>query len=83
MRSSPSAATIAVLGCTDYLPDAARFDVPEGFVRVRASRANLANVRQPGEDGDDSPEAAEQVHLAIWPTPYSTPAVIKRWRAAE
>jgi hypothetical protein len=74
---------IAVLGCTDYLPDAARFDVPKGFVRVRASRANLANVLQPGEDGYDAPEAAEQVHLTIWPATYGAPAVIKRWRAAE
>jgi hypothetical protein len=73
---------IAVLGCTDYLPDAARFEVPKGFVRVRASRANLANVRQPGEEGYDAPEAIEQVYLRIWPAPYSAPAVIKRWTAA-
>ncbi|MFJ2032812.1 hypothetical protein [Streptosporangium sp. NPDC087985] len=36
------AGRIAILGCTDYLPDAARYEVPKGFVRVRASRANLA-----------------------------------------
>jgi hypothetical protein len=74
---------IAVLGCTDYLPDASRFAVPKGFVRVRASRANLANVRQPGQEGYDAPEAMEQVHLRIWPAPYSAPAVIKRWTAAS
>ncbi len=70
---------IAVLGCTDYLPDAARFEVPKGFVRVRASRANLANVRRPGEEGQDAPEAMEQVRLRVWPAPYSAPTVIKRW----
>lgn len=41
-----SSGRIAILGCTDYLPDAVRFELPEGFVRVRASRSNLANVRQ-------------------------------------
>jgi hypothetical protein len=34
MAASPSAyaetASPAILGCTDYLPDAARFDVPVG-----------------------------------------------------
>ncbi|MYV41792.1 hypothetical protein GT030_23715 [Streptomyces sp. SID1328] len=64
---------IAVLGCTDYLPDAARFDVPAGFVRVRASRAN------PG----DLSEAIEQVHLQIWPAPHSAPAVLKRWSGTD
>ncbi|MFI8347313.1 hypothetical protein [Streptomyces sp. NPDC085596] len=72
---------VAVLGCTDYLPDAARFEVPEGFVRVRASRTNLANVRLPDEEGYDDPEGMEQVHLRIWPAPHSAPAVIKRWTA--
>jgi hypothetical protein len=74
---------IAILGCTDYLPDAARFEVPNGFVRVRASRANLANVRQPDEEGHDAPEAAEQVHLQIWPAPHSSPVVIRRWTPAD
>jgi len=68
---------------SDYLPDAARFDVPQGFVRVRASRANLANVRQPGDDGYGSPEAVEQVHLLIWPANHSAPAVIKRWGTGD
>ncbi|BDH06929.1 hypothetical protein [Streptomyces seoulensis] len=72
---------IAVLGCTDYLPDAARFEVPKGSVRVRASRTNLANVRLPDEEGYDDPEGMEQVHLRIWPAPCSAPVVIKRWVA--
>ncbi|QMU74392.1 hypothetical protein GXW83_01075 [Streptacidiphilus sp. PB12-B1b] len=70
---------IAILGCTDYLPDVARFEVPEGFVLVRASRTNLANARQPGEEGSEAPEAVERVHLQIWPAPHAAPVVIKRW----
>ncbi|MEV7188218.1 hypothetical protein [Kitasatospora sp. NPDC093102] len=73
---------LAILGCTDYLPDAARFEVPKGFVRVLASRANLADVRQPGEEGSDAPEVVEQVHLQVWPAPHSSPVVIKRWTSA-
>jgi hypothetical protein len=73
---------IAILGRTDYLPDAARFEVPKGFVRIRASRTNLANVHQPGEEDPDAPEVVEQVHLQVWPAPHSSPVVIKRWKPA-
>jgi hypothetical protein len=72
---------IAILGCTDYLPDAARLDVPVGFVRIRASRSNLAKVCQPGEDGYDGLDTMEQVRLQIWAAPYSAPSVAKRWTA--
>jgi hypothetical protein len=70
---------LVVLGCTDYLPDAARFEVPQGFVRVRASRTNLADVRQVGEEEPGAPEVLEHVHLQVWPAPHSAPAVLKRW----
>ncbi|MFF7382334.1 hypothetical protein [Streptomyces griseoluteus] len=64
---------VAVLGCTDYLPDAARFDVPAGCVRVRASRTNPA----------DLPEAIERIHLQLWPAPYGAPAVLRRWAPGD
>jgi hypothetical protein len=35
---------LVVLGCTDYLPDVTRFDMPAGWIRVRDSRRNLAAV---------------------------------------
>ncbi|GAA1964221.1 hypothetical protein [Kitasatospora viridis] len=71
---------LAVLGTTDYLPDAVKFDVPEGFVRVRAARANLANVVQPGEDGFGAPGTEERIRLLVWPTgERAEPAVLKRW----
>ncbi|MEZ0064399.1 hypothetical protein ABIA32_000377 [Streptacidiphilus sp. MAP12-20] len=44
---------------------------------VRASRTNLANVRKPGEEGADEPEAVEQVRLQIWPALHTAPVVIK------
>jgi hypothetical protein len=71
---------VAVLGCTDYRPDAARFDVPKGFVRVRACRSNLANI---DEEGEEVPENMEQVLLQIWPAPYSPPVVLKPWTTPE
>lgn len=74
---------IAILGCTDYLPDAARFEVPKGFARVRASRSNLAHVRQPGEEGFDALKTVDRIRLRIWPAPHSAPTVIKRWKADD
>ena len=76
------AGRIVVPGRTDHLPGAARFEVPEHFVRVRASRANLTDVRRPGQEGYETSEAMEQVHLRIWPAPYGARAVIKRRTAS-
>lgn len=50
---------LTVLGCSDYLPDAARFDVPAGWMRVRVSRSGLA-VAAEGF-------APEGIRLQIWP----------------
>ncbi|RKE16991.1 hypothetical protein [Streptomyces sp. TLI_171] len=73
---------VAVLGCSDYLPDAATFDVPPGPVRVRASRSDLAAVRQVGED-DYRDEVVERVRIRIWPASGpEAPRVVKRWNSA-
>lgn len=57
---------LAVLGCTDYLPDAARLRVPLGDLRVRASHTNLAKGR-------------ETIRVQLWPAPPAPPAVLARW----
>ncbi|MDX3540194.1 hypothetical protein PV721_39015 [Streptomyces sp. MB09-01] len=71
--------SLVVLGCTDYFPDAARFDMPAGWTRIRASRRNLAAAAFPDPDCEDEPEDTEEIRLQAWPAPYSQPRIIKRW----
>ncbi len=56
---------IAVLGCTDALPEAARLSVPAGPYRLRASYVGLDSLSEDGLDGDDF------YRLQIWPAPLA------------
>ncbi|WP_030971833.1 hypothetical protein [Streptomyces sp. NRRL S-1824] len=67
---------LVVLGCTDYFPDADRFEVPAGWTRLRVSRSNLGPVTEVDVDSDESPE---RVRIQVWPAPEAEPKVIKRW----
>jgi hypothetical protein len=69
---------LVVMGCTDYLPDAPRFDVQAGWNRIRASRSNLAAAITASNE-----EPVENVRLQVWPGPESDPRIIKRWTQAE
>lgn len=68
---------LVVLGCTDYLPDAARFDMPAGWTRIRTSRRNLEAAAFPDPDCEDEPEDMEEIrikpgkHRALSPTSSS------------
>ncbi|MGW1976688.1 hypothetical protein [Streptomyces sp. NPDC001889] len=73
---------LIVMGCTDYLDDAARFDVPAGWTRARASRRNLAAAVRRSES-DEEPEATEEVRLQVWPAPFSAPHIVKRWPPSQ
>ncbi|MET8624646.1 hypothetical protein ABZW30_12970 [Kitasatospora sp. NPDC004669] len=64
---------VVVMGCTDYFPDAARFEVPAGAVRVRASRSYLD-----APDCTDGADATELVRLQVWPGPLAGLRVVKR-----
>ncbi|MCX4744146.1 hypothetical protein OG455_01225 [Kitasatospora sp. NBC_01287] len=65
---------LTVLGCSDYLPDAARFDVPVGWLRVRAARSGLDAAA-----ADPRGFASEDIRLQIWPAPQREPRVLTRW----
>jgi hypothetical protein len=69
---------LVVLGCTDYEPEAARFAVPPGPVRVRAARSNLAEAERLGIDSDDDRSTMERLRLQVWPAPEADPVVLKR-----
>ncbi|WP_236053541.1 MULTISPECIES: hypothetical protein [Streptomyces] len=70
---------LAVQGGTDYAPDAATFEVPPGWNRVRVSRSNLARATEADVDSDESPETTERVRIQVWPAPESPAKIIKRW----
>ncbi|MDQ1018024.1 hypothetical protein [Streptomyces afghaniensis] len=70
---------LMVLGCTDYAPDAATFEVPSGWNRVRVSRSNLARAAEADIDSDKSPETTEKIRIQVWPAPETPAKIIKRW----
>ncbi|MEU1397463.1 hypothetical protein ABZ403_15565 [Micromonospora zamorensis] len=74
---------LVVMGCTDYEPEAARFGVVAGSVRVRAARSNLIEAKRLGIDSDDDPSTMERLRVQVWPAPHSEPVVIKRWERLE
>ncbi|MFF4324518.1 hypothetical protein [Streptomyces sp. NPDC001568] len=73
---------LVVMGCTDSLDDAARFDVPAGWTRARVSRRNLAAATR-WLESDEEPEATEELRLQTWPAPFSAPHIVKRWSQPE
>ncbi|MGI5133713.1 hypothetical protein [Streptomyces sp. CA-106110] len=70
---------VMVLGCTDYAPEAATFEVLPGWNRVRVSRSNLSRAAEADIDSDESPETTEKIRIQMWPAPELPSKVIKRW----
>jgi hypothetical protein len=71
---------LVVMGCTDYEPDARRFAVPTGWLRLRVSQANLDRAYRAGVDSDDDPLTMERLRLQAWPDAAAPVVVKKRWR---
>ena len=44
---------IVIAGCSDYFPEAARFEVRPGTYRARISYGSLGTLSEDGLDGDD------------------------------
>lgn len=74
---------LVIMGCTDYAPDAHRFDVTAGSLRIRASQSNLDAAYRAGIDADDDPETMERLRLQVWPAAPAPAVVMKRWQPAE
>lgn len=64
--------TLVVAGCTDYLPDARRINVPAGTLRVRAYYGGLNTLSEDGLEGDD------HYRVVVWPATPGPIEVIKR-----
>lgn len=56
---------VAVLGATDYLPDAPSLALAPGPYRVRVSYAGLESLNEDGMEGDDF------YRIQLWPAPLA------------
>jgi hypothetical protein len=74
---------LVVMGCTDYEPDAARFEVTPGWLRLRASRSNLGTAAALAIGSATTPETMERVRIQVWPAAPADVTVVKRWNAAQ
>ena len=63
---------LVVAGCTDYLPDAARFPIAPGSYRVRLSCSGLDTLSEDGLDGQD------RYLVQLWPAPPIAPRVLRQ-----
>lgn len=71
---------LVVMGCTECEPEATRFDVPTGWLRMRASRSNLAVATRLGVESSEDPATTEQLRIQVWPAPQQPTVVVKRWQ---
>jgi inactivated superfamily I helicase len=67
-----STGTIVIAGCTDYWPDAARFSVPPGQLRVAIVFTGLDTISRNGLEGDD------RYTLHLWPGKAAGIQVLKQ-----
>ena len=65
---------LVIAGCTDYFPDAARIDLPNGNYQVRVSYGDLAKLSDDGLDGED------HYRVQLWPGPAISPRTVKQRR---
>lgn len=71
---------LVVMGCTDYEPDAVRFAVPTGLLRIRVTKSNLDAAARLGVRSDEDPDTTERIRIQVWPSEPPEPTVVlKRW----
>ncbi|MDR6317713.1 hypothetical protein [Actinoplanes couchii] len=79
-----SSGRLVIMGCTDYEPDAARFSVSKGWLRLRASRSNLDRAYQADLDSADDFATMERLRLQVWSAGAAAPSVVvRRWIEPE
>ncbi|WP_239133925.1 hypothetical protein [Rugosimonospora africana] len=70
---------LVVMGCTDFEPDAARFTVPAGWLRVRVAKSNLEVAARLGIDSDEDHATTERIRVQVWPAAPTPLVVLKQW----
>ncbi|MEV4604885.1 hypothetical protein AB0K15_46990 [Amycolatopsis sp. NPDC049253] len=74
---------LVVMGCTDFEPDAARFAVPTGWLRLRVAKSNLGVASRLDIDSDEDPATMELVRVQVWPAAAAPLVVLKQWPTAR
>jgi hypothetical protein len=77
LGSLRTAGELVIAGCTDYLPDAARAEVPPGNLRAMVVFTGLGTLSEDGLEGEDR----YAVHL--WPSEDTGVAVLRQWDGAS
>lgn len=65
---------LVVMGCTDFLPEAARIELPPGSYQLLYLATGVESITYESDPADDR----YIVHL--WPGPPREPALLKHWR---
>ncbi len=63
---------IVIAGCTDFVPDAKRIEVPPGTYRVRVSYGALDTLSEDGLSGDD------RYRLQLWLAALTAVRILKQ-----
>ena len=71
---------LVIMGCTDFEPEASRFEVPSGMLRLRVSKSNLDAAVTAGVESDESLMTMEYVRIQVWPSSADVLVVMKRWQ---
>jgi hypothetical protein len=74
---------LVVMGCTDYEPDAVRFAVPAGWLRIRVAKSNLEVAARLDVDSDEDPDTMERNRIQVWPSAPEPTVVLKRWHPQQ
>lgn len=72
---------LVVMGCTDFEPDARRFPVAAGGLRLRVSQSNLDRAFRAGIDSAKDPLTMERLRLQVWPAAQTSVVAVKRWQS--
>lgn len=64
---------LAIAGCTDYLPDAARAKVPPGNLRAMVVFTGLGKLSEDGLEGED------RYAIHLWPSEETGVTVLRQW----
>lgn len=67
---------LVVMGCTDFLPEAARIELPADTYQLMYLAAGLESITYESDPADD------RYFVNLWPGPSREPVVLKQWRAS-
>lgn len=66
---------LVVMGCTDYLPDAPRIEIPSGGYRFSYAMRGIESITYESDPADDS------YTVYMWPGSRLDPLLHKHWKA--